>query len=146
MIRPKTRSPTSWQVPCRLLLIAALGFFIFRGFSAVHAADPVAYKVKFDPSGDKELDGLLLQTSSLVSLEKKLPAAPFALIGRAQADAAQFVIVLHSLGYDAGSIDITIDGKALTDPALLAALTAAPEKPPVEVVVKAENGPLYHRA
>jgi len=146
MIRPKTRSQTSWQISCRLLLISALGFFIFRGFSAVHAADPVAYKVKFDPSGDKELDGLLLQISSLVSLEKKLPAAPFALIGRAQADAAQFVIVLHSLGYDSGSIDISIDGKALTDPALLATLTAAPEKPPVEVVVKVEKGPLYHLA
>lgn len=142
MIRPKLSSPAS----CRLLLFSALGLILLRGFHAVHAADPVAYEVQFTPSGDKELDGLLKETSSLVSLEKKLPAAPFALIGRAQADARQFVIVLHSLGYDSGSVDITIDGKALSDPGLLALLTAAPRKPPVEVVVTAKKGPLYHLA
>lgn len=119
---------------------------MFRTFHAVKAADPVAYVVKFTPTGDKELDGLLQQTSSLTALQKKLPAAPFALIGRAQADAAQFVIVLHSLGYDSGSVAITIDGKGLTDPTLLATLTSAPEKPPVDVVVSASPGPLYHLA
>ena len=142
MIRPKRRTHASW----RILFLSAFGLILFRDLDAVHAADPVAYKVSFTPSGDAELDGLLKLTSSLVSLEKKLPPAPFALIGRAQADAKQFVIVLHSLGYDAGSIDITIDGKALDDPGLLAALNAAPEKPPVEVVVSAEKGPIYHLA
>ena len=106
MIRSKFRSQASWRVSCRVLLVSALGLVLVRGFHAVHAADPVGYKVSFVPSGDKELDGLLKETSSLVSLEKKLPAAPFALIGRAQADAAQFVIVLHSLGYDSGSVEI----------------------------------------
>jgi translocation and assembly module TamA len=119
---------------------------MLRGFQPAHAADPVAYKVSFTPSGDAELDGLLKLTSALVSLGKKLPPAPFALIGRAQADAKQFVIVLHSLGYDAGSIAITIDGKPLADTSLLATLTAAPASPPVEVVVTAERGPLYHVA
>lgn len=146
MIRSKFRSQASWRVSCRVLLVSALGVFLVRGFHAVHAADPVEYKVSFVPSGDKELGGLLKETSSLVSLEKLLPAAPFALIGRAQADAAQFVIVLHSLGYDSGNIDITIDGRALTDTGLLADLTAVPEKPPVAVVVRAEQGPLYHVA
>jgi translocation and assembly module TamA len=146
MIRPKCRSQPSWQAVCRIALATGLSLFLIRGFHAVHAADPVAYKVIFIPSGDKELDGLLKQTSSLAALGKKLPAAPFALIGRAQADAAQFGIVLHSLGYDAGSVDIRIAGKALADPALLGALDAAPEKPPVEVVVRADKGPLYHVA
>ena len=148
MIRSKLSSQASrqksWQISCQILLFSALGIVVVRGFHAVQAADPVHYKVSFTPSGDKELDGLLKQTSSLVSLAKKLPAAPFALIGRAQADAAKFVIVLHSLGYDAGSINITIDGKALNDPGLLAALTAAPDKPEAEVRVSAEKGPLYH--
>jgi len=144
MSRSKIDSQPCWQASCRILLLTAFGLFLLRGFHAVHAADPVTYRVRFAQSGDKELDLLLKQTSSLVALQKKLPAAPFALIGRAQADAAQFVIVLHSLGYDAGSVRITIAGKALSDPGLLAALTAAPEKPPVEVVVSTEHGQLYH--
>ncbi len=139
MIRPRVL-----RACCRTAIITALGCVGYRGFHNGLAANPVAYTVSFTPSGDKELDGLLKQTSSLVSLEKKLPAAPFALIGRARADSAQFIIVLHSLGYDAGSVAITIDGKILTDSGLLDTLTAAPEQPSVAVVITAEKGPLYH--
>ncbi len=110
---------------------------------AALASDPVSYTVSFAPSGDKTLDSLLKQTSSLVSLQKKLPPAPFALIGRAQADQQQFLIVLHSLGYDAGRVSISIDGDGLTDPALLDALTQAPagEKLPVQVTI--DKGPQF---
>jgi translocation and assembly module TamA len=108
------------------------------------AADPVAYTVTFKPSGDPELDALLKQTASLVSLQKKLPAAPFALIGRAQADESQFLTVLHSLGYDDGRVAITIDGDALGDPALVDALQQAPAQPPVKVVVTPAPGRLFH--
>jgi translocation and assembly module TamA len=139
MIRPRVL-----HASCRLAIITALGWVAHRGFHDGFAANPVDYKVSFTPTGDKELDGLLKVTSSLVTLEKKLPAAPFALIGRAQADQAQFIVVLHSLGYDAGSVRITIDGKALGDAGLLDALTDAPAHPPVEVVVTADKGPLYH--
>ena len=104
----------------------------------------MAYGVNFLPSGDPELDRLLKDTSSLVSLAKKLPPAPFALIGRARADGKQFLVVLHSLGYDAGEVVITIDGKQLADPGLAARLVAAPAKPPVAVVVRVEKGALYH--
>jgi translocation and assembly module TamA len=107
------------------------------------AADPVAYTVSFAPSGDAGLDALLAQTASLVALRKNLPAAPFALIGRAKADQAQFLTVLHSLGYDAGSVDITIDGLALTDPGLLGALDQAPAKATVPVVVTPHRGRLF---
>src|SRR5579871_2154753 len=107
MSRSKLRSQPSWRIFCRLTLFSVLGLLLFRGFHAVQAADPVSYHVDFTPTGDKELDQLLKQTSSLLSLQKKLPAAPFALIGRAQADAAQFIIVLHSLGFDAGGVVIT---------------------------------------
>jgi len=100
--------------------------------------------VQFRPSGNAELDGLLKQTASLVSLQKKLPAAPFALVGRARADEAQFLIVLHSLGYDAGNVDVTIAGKALDDTSLLDALTEAPAKPPVVVVVTPHPGTVFH--
>jgi translocation and assembly module TamA len=139
MIRPRLL-----HASCRVAIISALGWVAQHGFHDGFAANPVEYTVHFTPSGDAELDGLLKVTSSLVSLEKKLPAAPFALIGRAQADQAQFIVVLHSLGYDAGSVNITVDGKALGDPGLLDALTDAPAQPPVEVVVTADKGPLYH--
>jgi translocation and assembly module TamA len=104
----------------------------------------VTYQVKFAPSGDEELDGLLKQTSALVSLRSKLAPAPFALIGRAKADTSQFLIVLHSLGYDAGRVDITIDGKALSDPALLATLTSAPAQEIATVQVTPEIGSQFH--
>jgi translocation and assembly module TamA len=122
------------------VLILLLGFVVA---GSARAADPVNYTTTFKPSGDAQLDSLLQQTSSLVSLQKKLPPAPFALIGRAQADAAQFLIVLHSLGYDSGSVTVTIDGMRLTDPALLDALTTAPAQPPVAVVVTPDEGPRY---
>jgi translocation and assembly module TamA len=108
------------------------------------AADPVSYEIKFALSHDSGLESLLQQTSSLVAYQKKLPPSPFALIGRAQADEAQFIIVLHSLGYDAGGVNITIAGKALDDPALLGLLTAAPAKPPVLVLVTAHQGRQFH--
>jgi translocation and assembly module TamA len=136
--------PRVLHASCRVAIITALGWIAQPGFHEGFAADPVAYTVTFTPSGDKELDGLLKVTSSLVSLEKKLPAAPFALIGRAQADQAQFIVVLHSLGYDSGRVRITVDGKALGDAGLLDALTDAPAQPPVEVVVTADKGPVYH--
>ncbi|HUW79977.1 MAG TPA: BamA/TamA family outer membrane protein [Acidocella sp.] len=107
------------------------------------AADPVAYSVNFTASGDKELDGLLKETSSLVSLQKKLPPAPFALIGRARADVKQFTVVLHSLGYDAGSVGIAVDGEALDNPALLDKLTQAPADKPVTVQVVPHQGKLF---
>jgi translocation and assembly module TamA len=117
---------------------------ICLGLQGAGAADPVAYTVQFKPSGDAELDSLLKQTASLVSLQTKLPAAPFALIGRARADQAQFLNVLHSLGYDSGSVDITIAGEKLDNPVLMDTLNQAPAKTPVVVLVTPHQGPLYH--
>lgn len=125
---------------CSKFLLA--GVVLVLGPSAF-ASDPVPYAVKFSPSGDKELDGLLKETASLVALQKKLPAAPFALIGRAQADVQQFTVVLHSLGYDAGSITITIDGAALDDPTLLDTLTQLPAGKTVDVDVVAHPGQVF---
>jgi translocation and assembly module TamA len=144
MIGPRLRPRISRPTLFRLLLGVALGIFLLHAFRSVQAADPVSYTVRFIPSGDPDLDRLLRETSALVSLEKKLPPAPFALIGRAQADGRQFVTVLHSLGYDAGKVVITLEGKPLSDPTLFATLVAAPKRPPVEVAVRAEPGPIYH--
>jgi translocation and assembly module TamA len=133
--RPTMRRGVKYPILCSMALL---------GLHAARAADPVKYTVTIKPSGDSNLDGLLKQTSSLESLATKLPPAPFALIGRARADADQFQIVLHSLGYDSGSVQITVDGKATDDPALLDALTAAPAGETVKVVITTHKGPLYH--
>jgi len=125
-----------WSRPLLCLCLAL-------GGTAAQGADPVKYKIIFPPSGDKALDGLLKQTSSLVSLQSKLPPAPFALIGRARADETQFITVLHSLGYDSGSATITIDGMSLDDPALLDHLNQLPDARLVNVQVKTDKGPLF---
>jgi translocation and assembly module TamA len=125
---------------CSKYLLA--GLVLVLGPSAF-ASDPVPYAVKFTPSGDKELDGLLKETASLVALQKKLPAAPFALIGRAQADVQQFTVVLHSLGYDAGSVSITIDGAALDDPTLLDTLTQLPAGKTADIQVVPHKGEVF---
>jgi translocation and assembly module TamA len=126
--------------PFKILIRSAAICLALQGAGA---ADPVAYTVQFQPSGDAELDSLLKQTASLVSLQKKLPAAPFALIGRARADQAQFLTVLHSLGYDSGSVDITIAGEKLDDPALMDRLDQAPSNPPVVVMITPHRGALF---
>jgi translocation and assembly module TamA len=124
----------------KILYLAGMAVLIGR---AAVAADPVNYTVNFVPSGDGALDGLLRQTSALVAVQKKLPAGPFALIGRARADARQFAVVLHSLGYDGGSVEITIGGEALRDPALLDMLTGLPQGRRVTVRIVPHQGPVF---
>jgi translocation and assembly module TamA len=99
------------------------------------ADQTVAYQTHFTKTGNQALDGLLAQTATL-NTEIKTRPAPFALIGRAQADQATFITVLHSLGYDAGAVTVTIDHYALNDPALLDHLTRLPAgtKATVEIV------------
>jgi translocation and assembly module TamA len=111
---------------------------------AAFAAETVNYTVTFQPSGDARLDTLLKQTSSLVSLRKGIPAAPFALIGRAQADTEQFAVVLHSLGYDAGTVTVTIDGMALNDPALFDRLAQASAGENAKILISPRPGAVFH--
>ncbi len=125
-----------WTRPLLCLCLAL-------GGTAAEGADPVQYGVNITPSGDGTLDGLLKQTSSLVSLRTKLPPAPFALIGRARADEEQFTTVLHALGYDAGTTSITIDGMSLNDPALLDHLTQLPDASQARVEVKVDKGQVF---
>jgi translocation and assembly module TamA len=111
---------------------------------AAFATETVNYTVTFQPSGDARLDTLLKQTSSLVSLRKGIPAAPFALIGRAQADTEQFAVVLHSLGYDAGTVTVTIDGMALNDPALFDHLAQASAGENAKILISPQRGAVFH--
>ena len=51
---------------------------------------------------------------------------------------------MESFGYYAGSIDITIEGKAVDDPGLPDLLQALPASPGAQVAVTVKKGPLFH--
>jgi translocation and assembly module TamA len=120
-----------------LLLIGALGCA-----APGRAEQTVAYRTDFTKMGDAALDSLLVQTSTLNTERTTLPA-PFALIGRAEADRATFVTVLHSLGYDSGDVSVAIDGYALNDPSLLDHLTQLPAGKNAVVTVTPHAGPRF---
>lgn len=127
----------------RRVLAPCLCIFFACGTAFAYAADPVHYKVSFVPTGDQELDSLLKQTSSLVALQTKLPPAPFALIGRARTDKEQLITVLHSLGYDSGQIQVTINNMQLDNPALLGWLNQLTATQDAQIEITPEKGPLY---
>jgi translocation and assembly module TamA len=108
------------------------------------AADPLPYNVDLGTTGDKQIDQVLHDASTLVSLKATAPVGPVALAARAHNDGEQFAAVLHSFGYYAGKVDLTIDGKRLDDPGLIDALEAAPAAPPAQVAAHFELGALFH--
>ena len=107
-------------------------------------ADPQPYTVALAKTGDAPLDAALGGSSSLISLQKRAPVGPFALIARAQDDVGRFLTALHSFGYYKGSVRITIAGRTLDDPGLADALDAVPAKTPVTVAVAIDRGPQFH--
>lgn len=117
---------------------------LWLGAVRAWAADPVTYLPHINATGDAELDDLLRQSSNLVSLAKKAPAGPFALVARARADVGRLQTVLQSRGYYQGKVEISILGRPLDDPGLLAALEALPAKTPAPVEIRITPGPLFH--
>jgi translocation and assembly module TamA len=126
----------------RLKLILLV--MVCLGVRAAMAADPQPYAVKFDPTGNKELDSTLKASSQLESLRTSAPAGPFALIGRAQSDIERLQTVLESFGFYQRQVNVTIAGRALEDSTLPTLLLAAAKSPAVAVQVKIQTGPLYH--
>jgi translocation and assembly module TamA len=124
----------------------ALGMLaVTLGLTArAYAADPQPYTVNIHTTGIPALDSTLHATSQLESLRKGAPVGPFALIGRAQDDGERLATVLESFGYYRRALTITIDGKALDDPALADELTALSKDHPARVDVSMELGPLFH--
>ena len=107
------------------------------------AADALAYRVEFAPTGRDLMDATVVATSELQSLRDSGPVSPFGLILRARADVDRLKTVLESFGYYQSSVSIKIDGKPLTDPALAPELTASPKGRDAQVAVKFDLGPLY---
>lgn len=112
--------------------------------TAVHAADPQAYRVEFGGTGDGALDGTLKATSELQALRETAPVSPFGLIARARGDIDRLKTVLESYGYYQSSILVTIEGQPLTSPTLGDTLTAYPKDKDAHVALAFNLGPLYH--
>lgn len=125
---------TAWPMLVAMYLIAAVSL----------AADPQPYSVELAKTGNAQMDQLLQDASTLISLRSSAEVGPFALIARAKQDRERFVAALHSLGYYQGKALLRIAGRALDDPELFDWLADAPADPPVAVTAGFELGPLFH--
>jgi translocation and assembly module TamA len=122
-------------------LVAALAVIAVL---VARAADPLAYTVAIKPTGQGALDETIRQSSSLIALRDKSPVGPFALIARARADVTRFQAALQSQDYYKAQVKITVLGRDLEDPGLLAMLEALAAKQKVPVVVAITTGPMFH--
>ena len=109
-----------------------------------HAADPQPYAVTIKPTGDGAIDSALHDSSTLIALQKTAPVGPFALITRAQGDVRRLQAALHSFGYYAAQVTMTVDGYALDDPGLADTLAAMPADSTAAVTVTVDRGKLFH--
>jgi translocation and assembly module TamA len=129
--------------PPRRVLVA-LTAALLGVASMARAADPVAYTVTLQPTGDPTLDAALHDASNLISLRETAPAGPFALVGRAQEDLGRLDAALHSFGYYKAKISIRIGGHPLDETALPDELAQAPAEPPQSIDITIDHGPLFH--
>jgi translocation and assembly module TamA len=111
---------------------------------AAHAADPLPYTVKIDPTGVSALDAAIAGSLQLVTLRKRAPAGPFAVISRARQDIPRLKTAMDSFGYYAASVAVTIDGHKLDDPDLAGKLAAVPGGESVKVAIHLDHGALFH--
>ena len=124
--------------------ITALVAVIALAGPVSRAADPLPYQTSLTSTGDPALDQVLHDSSTLVTLQANAPVGPFALVARARDDTARLAAALHSFGYYAGAVELTIDGRPLDDPGLIDALEQAPAAPPARVAGHVTLGPLFH--
>jgi len=111
---------------------------------SARAADPQAYAVTIETSGNSAIDSTLGASTQLVTLHDKIPVPPFALIARARSDIPRLQTALDSFGYYLNNVSITIGGRALADPQLPAWLDSVPPNTSVDVNVAVDKGPLFH--
>jgi translocation and assembly module TamA len=124
----------------RQLILAVM----FMAGSVSYAADPQSYTVKLDQTSNVELNKVLQDASTLMSLQQSSKVGAFALITRARQDQERFILALRSFAYYQGKAQLRIAKKSLDDSKLLEWLDAAPTEPPVPVTAMFELGPQYH--
>ena len=123
----------------RLAIVAALA-----APAAARAADPLAYTLSFQPTGNAALDAAISGSSQLASLRTRAPAGPFAVVARARQDLPRFTTALNSFGYYDPGVSIAVAGRPLADLDLPEYLASLPAQPPVAVHVAITPGPLFH--
>lgn len=132
-----------------LPVMVAASFCSFTlSLGPVLGAEVVRYTVEIAPTGIKEVDQALTDTSDLVRLCEAGPVDAFGLIIRAQNDTDRLGKALGGLGYYSARLDVTIAMRALDDPTLPRLLDESfgerpvPVQVPVQVAVA--PGPLFH--
>ena len=145
--RHRDRASIATALACgsRLLALTICGFALAGPASVpARAADPQAYAVTLAPTGDAALDAALKGSSGLVGLQKTQAVSPFALAGRARADADRLRTALESFGYYAGRIAISVAGHPADDPSLPDVLAALPKGASAAIRIAVQTGPLFH--
>lgn len=107
------------------------------------AADALPYSLTIAPTGDAAIDRAIADASLLAGLQGQAPVGPFALVARAESDAARIETILRSLGHYDGVTTIRIAGLRMEDPGLLPLLEGLPAGSRVSVQVELDPGPLY---
>jgi translocation and assembly module TamA len=110
--------------------------------AAARAAD-LPYTLAIAPTGDVGLDRAIADVSQLAQLRDQAPAGPFALVARAEADAARIDTVLRSFGHYDAVIVVRVAGRDVGEAGLLPLLERLPGGAPVPVEVDIDPGPLY---
>jgi translocation and assembly module TamA len=118
---------------CALVLLSA----------PARSADPQAYRVEFESTGNSDIDATIKATSDLASLRSSAPVSPFGLISRARSDSDRLKTAIESFGYYESLIVIRINGILLSDPGLGDALTALPKGSTAHVGISFKLGPEY---
>jgi translocation and assembly module TamA len=109
---------------------------------AARAAN-LPYTLAIAPTGEPRLDQAIEDASQLVRFKDRAPVGPFALIARAEADAARIDRVLRSFGHYDAVIVVRIAGLASGDARLLPLLEGLPGDSRVPVEVEIDPGPVY---
>ncbi|MGH7075941.1 MAG: autotransporter assembly complex protein TamA [Stellaceae bacterium] len=133
--------PRKIRHPLVVLSLAAFAFVLLGRLAM--AANPQPYRVTIAATGNGTLDTALKGSSELEALHKKAPVEPFALVVRARQDVGRLKTVLESYGYYDGKVEITLDGRPISDSALPRILAAVPKGKPVEARIAIEKGPLF---
>ncbi|MCA8908270.1 MAG: outer membrane protein assembly factor [Rhodospirillaceae bacterium] len=112
---------------------------------AAEAEEPPGIPVELDLVLDEDspLRSALDDTLVLVRRADDPPATPLGLLRRVTGDIDLALQALRSLGYYAGQVTATIDGRPPDAPGLVEDLRARPAGQPVAVVLAVVPGPLY---
>lgn len=110
--------------------------------AAAVAVPGVPYTVAFEvEGGDKDVETIASETSSLKTLEKDAPPGPPGLVGRAKADIERISQALTATGRYGAIVDVTVAGVSVGSQS--APDAAQRSRKPVPVVVVVRPGPVF---